>query len=88
MNDRPLPVSEDELHALVDGELADDRRPDVEAWLASRPEDAARVADWRAQAELIRLRYGGAPNQPVPEDRFAIDRLLRQHRPEIGRAHV
>ena len=81
MNDRQLPVSEDELHALVDGELSDDRRHDVEAWLASHPEDAARVAGWRAQAELIRLRYGGAANQPVPEDRFAIERLLRAERP-------
>ena len=43
-------VTEEELHAYVDGELAADRQRTVEAWLASHPEDAARVAQWRAQA--------------------------------------
>ncbi len=28
------------------------------AWLANHPDDAARVAAWRAQAEAIRARYG------------------------------
>src|SRR6516165_4127340 len=50
MIDRNSPVTEDELHAYVDDELAADRRDAVEAWLASHPEDAARVAEWRAQA--------------------------------------
>ncbi|HYY38717.1 MAG TPA: anti-sigma factor, partial [Xanthobacteraceae bacterium] len=51
-------VTEEELHAYVDGELAADRQRTVEAWLASHPEDAARVAQWRAQAEAIRARFG------------------------------
>ena len=38
--------------------LPADRRAAVEAWLAAHPEDAARVAAWRAQAEAIRARYG------------------------------
>ena len=58
MTDRDLPVTEDELHVYVDGELAADRREAVERWLASHPDDAARVAAWRAQAESIRARYG------------------------------
>ncbi len=58
MIDRDSPVTEDELHAYVDGELPADRRGAVEAWLASHPDDAARVAAWRAQAEAIRARYG------------------------------
>ena len=52
------PVTEDELHLHVDGELPAGRREAVEAWLANHPEDAARVAAWRAQAEAIRARYG------------------------------
>jgi anti-sigma factor RsiW len=80
MNDRDLPVTEDELHALVDGELADDRRHDVEAWLATHPEDAARVASWRAHAELIRIRYGGVASEPVP-DRLCLDKLLSANAP-------
>ena len=58
MVDRNTSVTEDELHAYVDGELPADRREAVEAWLASHPDDAARVAAWRAQAEAIRARYG------------------------------
>ena len=67
MIDHNTPVTEDELHAYVDGELPADRREAVEAWLASHPDDAARVAAWRAQAEAIRARYGSVVNEPVPE---------------------
>ena len=55
MIDRNPAVAEEELHAYVDGELAPDRRVAVEAWLASHPEDAARVAQWRSQAELGKM---------------------------------
>jgi anti-sigma factor RsiW len=44
MIDRDSPVTQDELHAYVDGEIQADRRGAVEAWLASHPEDAVRVA--------------------------------------------
>jgi anti-sigma factor RsiW len=72
-------VTEEELHAFVDGELAADRRGTVEAWLASHPEDAARVAQWRAQAEAIRARFGALASEPVPT-RFDLDRLARRAR--------
>ena len=60
-------ISEDELHAYVDGELSADRRGAVEAWLASHPDDAARVAAWRKHAELIQARYGAVANEKIPE---------------------
>ncbi len=56
MVDRNTSVTEDELHVYVDGELPADRREAVETWLASHPDDAARVAAWRAQAEAIPAR--------------------------------
>ena len=77
MTDKDQLISEDELHAYVDGELPADRRGAVEAWLASHAEDAARVAAWRAQAELIRLRYGGIASE-VPPKRLQIERLTRK----------
>lgn len=80
MTERGLPVTEDELHALVDGELADARRDQVEAWLANHPDDAAWVATWRAQADLIRNRYAGVANEPLPP-RFDLDRLVRTRHP-------
>ena len=79
MTDRNSPATEDEFHALVDGELPADRREAVESWLASHPEDATRVAAWRAQAEAIRARYGAVANEPVP-DRLALDRIIRSRR--------
>jgi anti-sigma factor RsiW len=79
MVDRHIPVSEEELHAYVDGELPQDRRAAVEAWLASHPEDAARVAGWRAQADAIRARYGAVAEEPVPAA-LAPQRLLQAQR--------
>jgi anti-sigma factor RsiW len=72
-------VTDDELHAHVDGELPTDRRGAVEKWLTEHPEDAARVAAWRAQAEVIRARYGAAAAEPVPE-RLKLERLPRPGR--------
>jgi anti-sigma factor RsiW len=74
-----LTVTEDELHAYVDGELTPDRRAAVEAWLAAHPDDAAHVAAWRAQADAIRARYGAVAGEPVPP-RFDLDRLARGER--------
>lgn len=79
MTDHHTPVTEDELHALVDGELPADRRATVEAWLADHPAEAALVASWRAQAEMIRARYNPVAGDAVP-DRLKIDRLLRNGR--------
>jgi anti-sigma factor RsiW len=76
MIDRDSPVTEDELHAYVDGEIPADRRGAVEAWLASHPEDAARVAQWQAQAEAIRVRYGEVASEPV-SPRFDLDAITR-----------
>lgn len=70
------PVTEDELHAYVDGELPADRREAVEAWLASHADDAALVAAWRTQAEMIRAQYGSAVNEEVPA-RLKLERLMR-----------
>ena len=56
-----------------------DRREAVEAWLANHPEDAARVAAWRAQAEAIRARYGATIHEPVP-DRLTLSRIMRSRR--------
>jgi anti-sigma factor RsiW len=76
MTTRDSPVTEDELHAYVDGELPADRREAVTAWLAEHPDEAALVAAWRAQADAIRARYGAIANEAVPE-RLQLDRVIR-----------
>jgi len=82
MTNPDLPVTEDELHAYVDGELPADRQNAVAAWLLAHPEDAARVAGWRTQADAMRARYAHVADEPLPA-RFRTDALL-QGRP-IGR---
>ncbi|HKO70519.1 MAG TPA: anti-sigma factor [Bradyrhizobium sp.] len=79
MTNRNIPVTEDELHAYVDNELPAERRADVEAWLASRPDDAERVRSWLAMADALHARYDTVADEPVPR-RLEIERLVRQPR--------
>jgi anti-sigma factor RsiW len=65
MNDRDPNITEEDLHAYVDGELAAERRGAVEAWLAAHPDDAAKVAAWRSQVETIRERYGTVGSEEI-----------------------
>jgi anti-sigma factor RsiW len=61
-----LPVGEADLHAWLDGQLAGERSREVEAYLAARPEEAARVAAWRAQKESLRALFDPVQDEPVP----------------------
>src|SRR5215475_1798515 len=79
MTDRKISVSEDELHAYVDGELPGERRADVEAWLDDHPDDAERVQSWRAMADMLHARYDAVSQEPVPK-RLEIERLVRRPR--------
>ena len=84
MIDRDQSVSEEELHAYVDGELPPDRSEAVAAWLGAHPDDAALVGSWRAQAESIRARYAGIAGEPVP-DRLKVETLMRAGRSSARR---
>jgi anti-sigma factor RsiW len=79
MIDRNSPITEDELHAYVDGELSADRMNAVAAWLADHPEQAALVASWMVQADSIRAHFGTAIDEPVPQ-RLMLDQVLKQDR--------
>ncbi|MBI2714019.1 MAG: anti-sigma factor [Rhizobiales bacterium] len=79
MIDRDSSVTEEELHAFVDGELPADRQEAVTAWLATHADAAAQVGAWRTQADSIRARYGAVAHEPVP-DRIKLDQVLRRDR--------
>src|SRR5258708_4729600 len=79
MTDPKIPVTEDELHAYVDNELPAERRGDVEAWLATHPDDAERVRSWRAMADALHARYDTIADEPIPK-RLEIERLVQQPR--------
>jgi len=76
MIDRDSPVTEEELHAYVDGELPADRSEAVAAWLTAHPDQAALVGGWRSQADSIRARYAGIAGDPVPS-RLKIEAVKR-----------
>ena len=80
MTDRDARVTEDELHAYVDGALPADRIAAVEAYLAADPEAARRVAAWRAHAGLIRDRWQPVANEPIP-DRLRLERIVLRASP-------
>src|SRR5689334_17843625 len=71
-----IPVTADELHAFVDGELPPDRLDAVEAWLATHPDDAARVASWRSIGQAVHNRYDAVADEAVPKH-LEIERLAR-----------
>ncbi len=75
MTDRDAPITEDELHAYVDGALPADRIAAVEARLASDPEAASRVAAWRAQATSIRAKWERVVEEPMP-DRLRLEHIV------------
>lgn len=60
------PITETDLHALADGRLLAERRAEVEAWLAERPEEAERVAAYRRMSEELRAFYEPVMSEPVP----------------------
>ena len=79
MTEPTIAVTEDELHAFVDDELPAERRAEIEAWLATHPADAARVAAWRGMADLLHARYEGIANEAVPK-RLELERLAQPSR--------
>lgn len=60
------PISEDDLHAYVDGALSDARRVEVEAYLERNPEVAERYARFGAQRNALRAALGPIAAEPVP----------------------
>lgn len=66
MNTDQSPITEADLHALVDGQLAEGRVREIEAYLATHPDDAHRVATWRAQNRDLHGLFDGVTDEPIP----------------------
>ncbi len=73
------PVTEADLQAFVDGRLPDARLADIEAYLAARPEEEARLAAYRSHNDALRGLHAMVLAEPVPEF------LLYAARPREGR---
>lgn len=70
-----MTISDDDLHAYVDGALAPGRRGEVEDWLAAHPDDARRVHQWREQVDGLHRLFDPVLDEAVP------NRLTAQRRP-------
>ncbi|WP_322013376.1 anti-sigma factor [Paraburkholderia sp. J12] len=66
MSEQMNPVTEDEIHAYVDGTLPEARRVDVERELERNPELAARVSDYFSLNNLLHDRYDRVLSEPLP----------------------
>lgn len=73
-------ITEDDLHAYVDGTLDRPRRLAVALYLVSHPEEAARVEAFRAQKEAVNILFGSVVDEPLPQ------RLKRALRLNLGAA--
>lgn len=60
----PRRISEAELHAFVDGELAPAEYAEITELLAASPADHALAREIRELNEAIRARYGALPDAP------------------------
>ncbi|WP_448203247.1 anti-sigma factor family protein [Azospirillum sp. sgz302134] len=61
------PVNEADLHAWLDGELPEERRPEIERHLAGNPELAHRFERYRAQRRLLGRAFGPLIDRPLPD---------------------
>ena len=62
----PLPISDADVHAWLDRQLAPDRVPAMEEALARDPALAARVADLQRQSAALRDAFDPWLDEPVP----------------------
>jgi len=60
------PITEADLHAYADGQLPPTRHAEVEAFLASHPQDQARVDEWREQRRLLHALLDPVLDEPLP----------------------
>ncbi len=84
MNGEEHKITENDLLAYADRALTGAELEAVEAYLASHPDDAARVQGWQRQNETLRALYDHAAAEPVPP-RLSAYRIERQRRGSILR---
>ncbi|TRM51792.1 anti-sigma factor [Achromobacter sp. LC458] len=74
MNDKSLhpvpnigsPITEADLHAYADGQLPPARHAEVDAFLATHPQDQTRVSDWQAQRRALHALLDPVLDEPLP----------------------
>lgn len=60
-------ITEADLHAYLDGQLPEARRPSIETYLGTYPEEAARLRDYQAQSRTLRELFNPVLDEPLPD---------------------
>lgn len=71
----PKPITDADLHAYVDGQLNEDRRAEVEAYVAETPAAAVRLQAYREQNRALHEFFDPVLREPVPERMLLPQRL-------------
>ena len=66
MTTQSAAVSETDLHAYVDGGLAQERRGEVETFLSGNPQEQARVQAYQEQNRILHAFFDPVLAEPVP----------------------
>ena len=66
MNSQRVPVSEIDLHAYVDGRLSEERRREVETFLAASPQETERVRAYQEQNKTLHALFDPVLAEPIP----------------------
>lgn len=77
MNDPGRPISEEDLHALVDDQLDRELQPYVAHYVQENPDVARRVAAYRNQREALRSVLAPLAAGPLPP-RLDLQKLIQQ----------
>ncbi|SAL22121.1 transmembrane transcriptional regulator (anti-sigma factor) [Caballeronia terrestris] len=67
MNEQHTPISEEEIHAYVDGALAEHRRAELDRLLETDNALATRISDYFALNNMLHDRYDRVLLEPVPQ---------------------
>lgn len=67
MNDQHTPISEADIHAYVDGTLAEHRRIEIDRLLETDNALASRVSDYFSLNSMLHDRYDRVLSEPVPQ---------------------
>ncbi|MES2073418.1 MAG: anti-sigma factor [Pseudomonadota bacterium] len=85
---KPAPITEDDLHAYVDGVLPAAKVQQVEAWLQASPADAERVRIYREQNAGLREMFSPVLDEPVPPALQSIPHIIPQLISQLPRPRV
>ena len=75
-------ITEDDLHAYVDGALGPEREAEVAAYLEVHPDVARRVAAFSDQRDMLRKALAPIADEPLPAQ-FDLSWIVKKQRPRF-----